>query len=150
MATKVALKHITTRLKTLSLHLHDLRSCLQDNSEPIQQRIDRLNQMYQKLEAIQASLLTIEEMVMLRFGLSHQPSTYWNYLVLVELLEQMQHLTRSLMHLTEEYLIDPVGVQSCLQTEINFDVVELQNRFKQLTATDHSHLASRTPKDSAA
>lgn len=150
MAIQTVFPKVLARLQTLSGHLRQLRSTLQGLPHSMPQQIGNLQHIHRKLQAIRAQLQAIEEMVILKFGRNRQPSSYWNYLVLIELLEQMQHLTCSLMHLTEEYLIDPIGVQSCLQTEINFDVLELQNRFKQLTATDHAHLASRTPKDSAA
>lgn len=149
MAIQTVFPKVLARLQTLSVHLRQLRSTLQDPSHSMPQPIGNLQHIHRKLQSIREQLQAIEEMVILRFGQNHQPSTYWNYLVLVELLEQMQCLTRSLIHLTE-YCIDPIGVQSCLQTEISFDVLELQNRFNQLTTLGYSHLASRTSKDSAA
>jgi len=150
MTTQDAFEKVLARLQTLNLHLRCLRSLLQDSSEPMQQQLGKLQQAYRKLQFIWEHLRSLEAIVIRRFGRGRNLSLYRSYLILLELIGRMQRLTQALTHLTEEFLVDPVGVQACLETEIDVQVIELQKHFVQETESELNHASSQIPANSAA
>lgn len=135
------------RSRSLYLHLRYLRLTLRDRPVSYQAQRATLNQTKHKLLLIQQYLEAMAEVVELQFGNRRDRVSRHHYQVLTTLIDQMQQLACSLSHLTAEYFIDPIGVQSCLEAEIDRDVLRIQQRLNQLLPSD-IQLAS--PKNSAA
>ncbi|MGI0486371.1 hypothetical protein ACN4EK_13100 [Pantanalinema rosaneae CENA516] len=136
IATQSLARKVLLRLQTLCLHLRYLRLTLRDRPVLIQEQKVSLTQTKHKLLLISQHLEAIAEMVMVRFGQRRDRISHYHYQVLIELIQSMQHLVTSLIHLTDEYFIDPIGVQSCLETEIDADVLRMQQRLNQFLPFD--------------
>lgn len=125
------------QLRSLCLHLRYLRLTLRDRSIPIREYKASLTQIKHKLLLISQYLEAIAELVMVQFGQRRDRASRYHYQVLTNLIQSMQHLVTSLIHLTEEYFIDPIGVQLCLQYEIDTDVMEIQQRLNHLLPSEY-------------
>jgi len=132
MKNQIIFQNVLAQLRSLSLHLCSLSLALQESYTSIQHPIEQIDQTKQKLQYIQTHLQAIQEAVIPKFERRCNVSD-GNDSILIELIERTRQLTNSLIHLTEEYVIDPIGVQSCLLNVINSDACELQNRFVSLT-----------------
>jgi hypothetical protein len=125
-------QRIFTQLRSFNLHLRYLRLTLNHSSVPVHEKIETLLQTHQKLQLLQNHLYTTAEVVMLRFGQYCDRPDSSNYSALASLIKQLQRLICSLLHLTEEYFIDPIGVQACLENSIDADLLSLQSYLDHL------------------
>jgi hypothetical protein len=127
MTAQTAFQQIIVQLQTINLHLRCLQQQLALSSTSIQLQI-------RQLHLIQHQLEVVGKMVFLLFGRAGNSSTYRAYLTLTELLAQAERMTTSLLMLTEEFAIDPIGVQSCLREDVIVSA-QLRQRIATLAAT---------------
>ncbi|MEX0272242.1 hypothetical protein AB3R30_24280 [Leptolyngbyaceae cyanobacterium UHCC 1019] len=127
MTAQTAFQQIIVQLQTINLHLRCLQRQLALSSTSIRLQI-------RQLHLIQHQLEVVGKMVFLLFGRAGNSSTHRAYLTLTELLQQADQMTTSLLMLTEESAIDPIGVQSCLQEDVIVSD-QLQQRIATLAAT---------------
>lgn len=127
MTAQTAFQQIIVQLQTINLHLRCLQRQLGLSSTSIQRQI-------RQLHLIQHQLEVVGKMVFLLFGRAGNASAHEAYLTLTKILEQADQMTNSLLLLIEEFSIDPIGVQSCLQEDVIVSA-QLRHRIANLAAT---------------
>lgn len=127
MTAQTAFQQFLVQLQTINSHLRCLQQQLALSSTSIQLQV-------RQLHLIQHQLEVIGKMVFLLFGRAGGSSTYQAYLTLTELVEQANRMATDLLLLTEESVIDPIGVQSCLREDVMI-CAQLRQRLANLSAT---------------
>lgn len=150
MKKPMNLRRIFVQLRAFNLHIRYLRLALSNDTTSMQKQIEIIIQTRKKLQFIQSYLCIMTELVMVQAKQKYHCSDYYNCLVLIKLGRQLQRLVYSLLHLTEEYFIDPIGVQACLEYSIDTDLLKLQDDFAELSATKFAPPSNPIATNSAA
>jgi hypothetical protein len=128
MTAQATYRQILVQLQAINLHLRCLQQKLELSSLSVRRQVRQLHLIQQQLQVIQT-------MVFLLFGRTGTSVSDRAYLTLTELVRQSTQMAISLLLLTEESVIDPIGVQSCLRDEAIIHT-QLRHRLANLTATE--------------
>lgn len=134
----MSFQHVLLQLRSLSLHLRYLRLLLRDRPIYELNHSLSLTQIQQKLVLIKDSLDKLYNFVNIQFKNPFHRLNKQDCQSLKNSIIQLQHITQTILILTEEYQFDPIGVQCYLDQEIDREVQQLQQYFT-------SQLQDRTP-----
>ena len=147
--SSMSFQHVLLQLRSLSSHLRYLRLFLRERPVYELNQSLSLTQIQHKLVLIQGSLEKLYDLVTTQFRNPFNRSKKQDYQSLKNSIIQLQHITQTILILTEEYQFDPIGVQAYLDQKIDREVQQLQHYFtSQLQDTSPYCAMSRSDERS--